>query len=1087
MNGILVTLVDEAPTLPTMVIDIIMAQFLRAASLGGRKTKANGDLLADGKQSTLLVKELPAAYKMAEVICNTCTEKMARYISQYFNDVIMEVSEMTGKDSKPSDRRRSDVNADDDDERGNTDVDLKELTKAHRLLRELWRASPAVLQNVIPQLEAELSAENVDLRLLATETLGDIISGIGAAGPPSPPGMDPAAYPPLKLAEIPESPVSSSVLTTPMSPQSFAQTHPSVYHSFIGRKNDKSAFIRSAWTTAIGRILTTSAGGIGISREDEIVLVNGLAEKLNDADERVRIAAIKAVGSFSFRDVMTKLGINGDVSQSGSVLCSLADRARDKRHPVRVEGMTVISRLWGVAAGEILAGNDAVISMLGAIPTKVFETFYANATDVNILLDHVMFEQLIPLSYPPMKSKGSKHANGESQATQTNGDEPFDADRIRAERILVMIRSLDPKSKKAFFAIQGRQKSFRDVLTAFLKQCEEYNGGTIQGDEEKVTKQLTQIIAWIANFFYDTPRAAQDLWKYVKLHDRRSYQLIRFAIALESDFKTVFKAIKEFSKKIETAAGAPVAILDTLIPLIYRGGSLVYNRSHLPAILEFSRNDTHGLGATAHEVLNEISKSNPQIFKAQVKELCKLLQEQAPTQTKANDLGSVETLKACAAYARKYPEEIARDRKFTQALLSYAQYGEPPKAAKYAVTILMAATDRKEMHARDLLQKSTKDWTYGSDHFLTKLAAISQLMLLEPNAADDATNDAIIDITTQHLMLQVRTPAEEDDKSWQDESELDEELQAKCWALKILVNQLRNIEDLERLKQSAPPVVKLLNALVHKEGDISKTHATPKHHKSRLRLVAAKMLLKLCTNKMFEGLLTPIAFNHLALVAQDSIFQVRRGFVEKVQKYLVQDKLANRFYAILFLVAFEPDMQFRQVTVTWIRSRVKIFHEKKSHTMEAILPRLLSLLAHHPDYSADAEDLVDTARYILFYVSSVANEDNLGLIFKYAERVKQVCDAVKPTESENLYVLSDLAQAVIRKWQDKKGWTMQSYPGKIGLSKDLFSPMQSHAAAQQVAEKQYLPEKMDDLLSALIKANDRKVSHTCFCCVRHRH
>jgi sister chromatid cohesion protein PDS5 len=381
------------------------------------------------------------------------------------------------------------------------------------------------------------------------------------------------------------------------------------------------------------------------------------------------------------------------------------------------------------------------------------------------------------------------------------------------------------------------------------------------------------------------------------------------------------------------------------------------------------------------------------------------------------------------------------------------------------------------MHARDLLQKSTKDWTYGSDHFLTKLAAISQLTLLEPNAMDDATNDTIIDITTQHIMLQVRTPAEEGDKNWQDELELDEELQAKCWALKILVNQLRNIEDPERLKNSAPPVLKLLNALVHKEGDISKTQSTPKHHKSRLRLVAAKLLLKLCTNKMFEGLLSPIAFNHLALVAQDSIFQVRRGFVEKVQKYLVQDKLANRFYAILFLVAFEPDLQFRQVTVTWIRSRSKIFHERKSHTMEAIIPRLLSLLAYHPDYSSDAEDLVDTARYILFYVSSVANEDNLGLIFKYAERVKQVCDAIKPTESQSLYVLSDLAQAVIRKWQEKKGWTMQSYPGKIGLSKDLFSPMQSHAAAQEVAEKQYLPEEMDDLLSALIKANDKKVGH----------
>lgn len=1080
MSGILVTLVDEAPTLPTQVIDIIMAQFLRAASPAGNKSKANGETLVDAKQSTLLVKELPAAYRMAKFICNTCTEKMARYISQYFNDVIMEASEVGGKDSKSNDRRRSSVNVESDDEdgpHGPTEADLKELNKAHRLLRELWRASPAVLQNVIPQLEAELSAENIQLRLLATETLGDIISGVGAAGPPSPPLMDPTAYPPLKLSDVPESPVSISILTTPMSPQSFAQTHPSVYHSFIGRKNDKSAIIRSAWTTAIGRILTTSAGGIGISREDETILVNGLAEKLNDADDRVRISAIRAVGNFGFRDVITKLGISGGVGKPESVLCRLADRARDKKHAVRVEGMTTISKIWGVAAGEILAGNETVISLLGAIPSRIFETFYANDPDVNVLLDHVMFEQLIPLSYPPARPKGSKQANGESQASQANEDEPFDADKIRTERILVMIKSLEPKPKKAFFALQARQKSFRDVWTHFLQQCEEYNGGVMDGKEEEIKKKVSQLMGWFVSMLPDKPRATADFWKYVKLHDRRSYALIRYAIALESDFKTVFKAIKEFAKRIEAAPGAPAGLLETLIPIIYRGASLVYNRSHLPAILEFSRNDNHGLGATAHEILNEISQKNPEIFKAQVKELCKLLQEQAPTPTKANDLGSVETLKACAAYARKYPNEIGRDRKFTQALLNFAQYGEPPKAAKYAVTILMAATERKEMHTRDLLQKSTKDWTYGSDHFLTKLAAISQLLLLETKAMDDATNDAIIDIATQKILLQVRTPVE-DEMNWQDESILDEECQAKCWALKILVNQLRTTQDPENIKTMAPPVFKLLNTLVHKEGEISKTQPTPKHHKSRLRLTAAKILLKLCTNQLFEGLLSPIAFNHLALVAQDPIFQVRRNFVEKLQKHLVQDKLPSRFYAILFLGAFEPDLQFRQVTVTWIRSRARILQEQKSHVMEATITRLLSILAHHPDYSPDAEDLVDTARYILFYVSTVVNEDNLGLIFKYAERVKQVRDAIKPAESDRLYILSDLAQAVIRKWQEKKGWTMQSFPGKIGLSKDIFAPMQTHADAQKVAEKQYLPEEMDDLLGELIKANDKKVSHS---------
>jgi sister-chromatid-cohesion protein PDS5 len=139
MTQMLVTLVDEAESLPTQVVDIIVAQFLRATSPGTGKTKNEGQ--ADEKQSTLLLKELPEAYNMAQTICKSCPEKMARYISQYFNDVIMDVSASTGH-SKNGHRRQSDVASDDEDApTGPTEADMKELHKAHRLLRELWRVS----------------------------------------------------------------------------------------------------------------------------------------------------------------------------------------------------------------------------------------------------------------------------------------------------------------------------------------------------------------------------------------------------------------------------------------------------------------------------------------------------------------------------------------------------------------------------------------------------------------------------------------------------------------------------------------------------------------------------------------------------------------------------------------------------------------------------------------------------------------------------------------------------------------------------------------------------------------------------------
>lgn len=490
LTAILEILVDESSTLPGEVVDIIMAQFLRvdphAVNSNLTKGKKHGVAPVDDRQSTLLLKELPAAYNMAKSICNSCTDKMARHVSQYFNDVIMDASSSSATNGAARHRshRRSSVDLDDSDDgrpSGPTEDDLEELRKAHRLLRELWRACPGVLQNVIPQLEAELSAENVQLRLLATETLGDIVSGIGAVGPPPPPPMDPAAYPPATITAYGQNTAPQNPLTTPCSPQPFPHTYSSAYNNFLGRRQDKSGLIRAAWTTGIGRILTTSAGGVGLSRHEEERLVSDLAHMLGDSDEKVRIAAVKAVGGFGFSDILAKLGPSGGILTSGSVLATLAERVRDRRHIVRVEAMQLLGRIWGVAAGEIAAGEEQVTSLIGGAPSKILDTFYTNDMEINVLLDRVLFELLLPLSYPPIKSKGTKTAIGSSQRvgdSSANGEteaQPPDADRLRTERILVLVKYLDEKAKRVFFALQARQVGMAKILATFLKRCEDYN------------------------------------------------------------------------------------------------------------------------------------------------------------------------------------------------------------------------------------------------------------------------------------------------------------------------------------------------------------------------------------------------------------------------------------------------------------------------------------------------------------------------------------------------------------------------------------------------------------------------------------
>jgi sister-chromatid-cohesion protein PDS5 len=62
-------------------------------------------------------------------------------------------------------------------------------------------------------------------------------------------------------------------------------------------------------------------------------------------------------------------------------------------------------------------------------------------------------------------------------------------------------------------------------------------------NETQIKEHLTRIIENFSRYLPDPSKTTSDLWKFAKLHDRRCYQLIRFCMAPESDYRTVIKAI----------------------------------------------------------------------------------------------------------------------------------------------------------------------------------------------------------------------------------------------------------------------------------------------------------------------------------------------------------------------------------------------------------------------------------------------------------------------------------------------------------------------------------------------------------------
>ena len=531
--------------------------------------------------------------------------------------------------------------------------------------------------------------------------------------------------------------------------------------------------------------------------------------------------------------------------------------------------------------------------------------------------------------------------------------------------------------------------------------------------------------------------------------------------------------------------------------MLYRTSLILYNKSHVPAIIEFAKTDERSLGRIAHEIITDMSNKTPEVLKAQIQEICRSLQEGAPSINNPNDASAVNNLKACATFAKRFPKEIPQDRNFVQAMTSYALYSSPPGAAKYAVSIIMAASEKKEMIAKDLVHRCVKDFEYGKDGFLSRLVALSQLWLLAPTEMDQ-DSDAVVDIAIKEILLQVRSPPSEstDDYVWEENPGV--ECAAKCWALKIIVNRLRSHPNQSTLSEIAEPIYALLKKLISSEGELISAGSTPPSHKPHLRLIAARLFLKLCLSKPHEALLDNLAFNKLAEVAQDPLFQVRASFMQRLKKYLTHNKIPPRFFTIPFLLAFEPDSIFKSETAAWIKNRAlflsnlkpqvpttpangsktPVIATKASTVLEAVFARLISLLAHHPDYDSSPSDMVDFSRYIVFYLSNVANEENVSLIYHIAQRIKGCQDAVAATVLQNakadkaddeltqndwderLYTLSDLAQVTIRAYEEAHNWTIQTLPTitRLSLPRTLYTEIKDHEAAMSIAEKIYLSQ-----------------------------
>ncbi|CAE6417041.1 unnamed protein product [Rhizoctonia solani] len=945
MAEILVALIDECASLPSEVLEILLAQFLPA------RTRTDSP-----------------AYRLSIGVCTRTADKLQRHVAQYFGDLLLQHTP--------------------DDQTSMPAEDVEELRTAHELVQRLAQAVAPLLLNVVPQLEEELRVTDQTIRSIATQTLGAIFGDSNGA----------------KLA----------------------RTYPSTWSQWLLRRNDRVAAVRVIFIECSKDIVLHHAELKGDMEE-------ALKGKFMDPDDKVRAAVCKLFSQIDYEAALHHV--------AKSQLEELAGRCLDRKPTVRHEAFNSIGRLFSLAYPEIENNDLAAVPQFSWIPGKLIEA--AAMPETRDEAEKCISEFVLPLP-----------AKNEDVVPWT-------------ERLLLIMKYLNPSHVTSLLALANLKSARPSVFERFIQCCVDFNGGTIDKNEEEITRNLNHAIKVVTSQSADANKLADDLRAFAKLNESRLYKLLKTCVDPQTDLKTLIKSTSEFHRRVEQASSG---ILETMSWFLRRASLHIVNQSSIPTLVkklkladqpntesqslvgtggDESSQQTHAeiIADRAQSVLECMSKFNPAVYAPHVAELVKALADEKHPRL-------VQYCTQALAAIVSLDSSLAPTEKRTTDRLVKIALSDVPKQAKFALRVLSHCKDGAHLCAKVVNTIAPALPSAKGDTLVAHIAALAEAAKSCPEAFEDKSN-VITTYLVQELLMS-NTPSTEDemitgdaDEEWVEDSQLNAIGKAKLLALKVMHNRCLAHVHSDAALDISQPVFKLLFTILEHGGAVNPSVEYDPRIKARLRLQAAVSLLKLSSSETYANVVLKNLIM-LAITLQDTSFRVRSELLNKFTLLCINRKLGPNFYVLAFITAHDPEREIRERARNWvIASMRRLPLELRVQHFDMLFIRLLHLLAHHPDFAVTTEGLQDMAKYVEFYLEIVATAENIPLQFHLALKAKTVRDADSHVFSEHLYVLSELAQHLIRARAKNRGWTLNTYPGKVKIPADIFRALPNHEAASK--------------------------------------
>ncbi|XP_078494213.1 sister chromatid cohesion protein PDS5 homolog B-like isoform X2 [Ciona intestinalis] len=827
------------------------------------------------------------------------------------------------------------------------------------LIPKLYKITPSLMTNTLPQLELKLGGPDPKVRLDVATMLSEMFSN------------------------------KDSDLVT---------QHPALWTSFLGRFRDIDPTLRCTCVKFYGKLV--------INHETHFQYVKDAFEEFkrfrNDTDESVRFAVVGCIRGIVLKDIQLA---------SNELLTFLKDKTKDKKWPVREAAIRAI----GLIYKQYVTCEDASrihCRRLQWIRDVVLQDYYTPHKDDWCLVEHVMVTCLVPYAVP---------------------------DRRRMTLLFELYASIGRFSIQTFEEMLKKSRTLhlalRNIVAAF----------DLTNEEDKNRIIWSKIVFSAAQLTGSPQATHQQLKKFFRHADQdvKIKQWLKYIVSDHYSCKKVAVALRDLLKKIEDDGMAKGA-RSTAQQLLQRCSILpiLVDQESLKILFELVKESLDGISivdelnggsaqARAMDLLQHLSGCSPQLFSSSecFVDLMGFIRRTDDENVVHKALLILKN--TGSIIEEKFPEIRSV---LIPELKSKAKSG-PAQHAKHAVLTINQFTSVKEsplMQVFEYCKGIACTEGIGYSEMQTALTSIGCIAEVIPAAFPGQLRYFIASVVVKQVIMKTgnksdaaSTKGRKKEQTWCEKVEISSESKAKVAGMKCMVRWLRGLSSNDT-EGCCGKTLRLLQHMLHNDGDLMKCGNISKADMSHLRLQAARCVLKIAGIKEYRNILKPVVHQELAMLINDPVLEVRKIFLNKLYCAVFRLQISLSFLALFSFVSQETVKVQREHGASLYNKIITRFRDLKKQAImrnlmnpvmpEDMLPYLIYLMANDPDFvegisRKSLARIKDCIHFILDPLLAKGHPESFGFVMRFAANVKRSRNAEEPDDvqrNENIYAVCDL-------------------------------------------------------------------------------